>query len=361
MPVADYFSSDYVAARERFRASARAAGAALGSHELPQYRGAQNEALTIDVARLGADRPTRALILISGTHGVEGFCGSGCQAGFFADRLHEALPSDTCVLLIHSLNPYGFSWLRRVNEEGIDLNRNFVDFSGELPSSTAYAPLHDWLVPRDWQGAARREADLAILRFVDQHGERAFQAAMSGGQYTHPTGLFYGGKKPSWSALALRKILEPLRAVQKVAVLDVHTGLGRTGYGEPILVARSRADLERAREWYGKDVQDLSAGDAVSPMVVGSVADGIGSVLGAAEITYVALEFGTRPMPEVLTALRADHWMHAYGSGADSNLKESIRQQLRNAFYCENSAWQAAVYGRTADLIFRACRRLGEE
>ncbi len=361
MPVADYFSSDYVSARERFRASARAAGASLGAHELPHHRGAQNEALTIDVARLGADRATRALVLISGTHGVEGFCGSGCQAGFFADRLHEALPPDTCVLLIHALNPYGFSWLRRVNEDGIDLNRNFVDFSAELPSSAAYAPLHDWLVPRDWQGAARQEADLAIEGYVEQHGPRAFQAALTGGQYTHPTGLFYGGTQPSWSALALRKILESLRSMRRVAVLDLHTGLGPTGYGEPILVARSRADLERARKWYGSDVRDLSAGDSVSAQVVGSVADGVGSVLGGADVTYVALEFGTRPMDEVLTALRADHWMHAYGSGADSKVKESIRQQLRDAFYCENPAWQAAVYGRTADFVSRACRGLGED
>ena len=137
MPVADYFSSDYTAARERFRTSARSAGASLTSHELPHHRGARDEPLTIDVARLGAADPTSVLLLISGTHGVEGFCGSGCQVGFFADRLYEALPPTACALLVHALNPYGFSWLRRVNEDGIDLNRNFVDFSRDLPSSAA--------------------------------------------------------------------------------------------------------------------------------------------------------------------------------------------------------------------------------
>ena len=33
---------------------------------------------------------------------------------------------------------------------------------------------------------------------------------------------------------------------------------------------------------------------------------------------------------------------------------------MRNAFYCENAAWQAAVYGRAADFTYRACRALGE-
>jgi hypothetical protein len=360
MPVSEYFSADYAAARERFRASARSAGASLDSHELPHQRGAGNESLSIDVARLGAVDATSALILISGTHGVEGFCGSGCQVGFFADRVYEALPPGACALVIHALNPYGFSWQRRVNEEGVDLNRNFVDFSRPLPSSAAYAPLHDWLVPREWQGPVRQQADLALQGFVQQHGLRAFQTALSSGQYTHPTGLFYGGTQPTWSARTLGKVLEPLRGVRRIAVLDLHTGLGPAGYGEPILVPRSAADVERARKWYGADVRDLSADESVSAQLVGTVADGVAAVLGDSEITYVGLEFGTRPMLEVLTALRADHWLYASGSADKAAVREPIRQHMRTAFYTESSAWQTAVYGRTADFVFRACRALGE-
>ncbi|HEU4626765.1 MAG TPA: M14 family metallopeptidase [Steroidobacteraceae bacterium] len=360
MPVADYFSPDYIAARERFRTSAQAAGASLESHELPNHRGARDEALTMDVARLGASDPASALIIISGTHGVEGFGGSGCQVGFFVDRLYDALPANACALLIHAFNPYGFSWLRRVNEEGVDLNRNFVDFGSALPSSDAYAPLHDWLVPREWQGAVRQQADLAIQAFIQQHGLRAFQTALTAGQFTHPTGLFYGGTQPSWSARTLAQVLAPLRAVPRIAVLDLHTGLGPTGYGEPIVVPRGTADLERARKWYGTDVRDLSADESVSAQLAGTVADGIAATLGHAEITYVGLEFGTRPMLEVLTALRADHWLHAYGGAAERATRDAIRSQMRDAFYCENPAWQTAVYGRTADFIFRACRALGE-
>jgi hypothetical protein len=360
MPVSEYFSPDYAVARERFRASAQAAGASLDAHELPGHRGARDESLTIDVARVGAADATCALIVISGTHGVEGFCGSGCQVGFFEDRLYEALPPNACALLIHALNPYGFSWQRRVNEDGVDLNRNFVDFSRALPSSAAYAPLHDWLVPRDWQGPVRQQADMAIQAFVHQHGLRVFQTALSSGQYTHPTGLFYGGTQPTWSAVTLGKVLAQLRGVPRVAVLDLHTGLGPAGYGEPILVPRSSADVERARRWYGADVRDLSSDESVSAQLVGTVADGVAAALGDAEITYVGLEFGTRPMLEVLTALRADHWMHASGSLDNTPLRDSIRQHMRNAFYTENSAWQAAVYGRAADFVFRAGRALSE-
>jgi len=361
MPVAEYFSSDYRTARERFRSGATGARASLASYELPGRRGQQEEPLTIDVARLGAERADSALVIISGTHGVEGFCGSGCQVGFFTDRLYEALPAAACAVVIDALNPCGFSGLRRVNEDGVDLNRNFVDFSRPLPSSAAYEPLHEWLVPADWQGSARQQADLAMHGFVQQHGLRAFQSALTAGQYTRPTGLFYGGDRPSWSALKLAEILaqQVPPTARRVAVLDLHSGLGPNGYGEPILVPRSKSDAERARRWYGADVRDLSADESVAAQLVGSVADGIAASLPDREVTYVGLEFGTQSMLQVLTALRADHWMHA-AARVEPSMRTSIQQQMREAFYSETSAWQTAVYGRTADFIFRACRGLAE-
>ncbi|MFZ0549787.1 MAG: DUF2817 domain-containing protein [Steroidobacteraceae bacterium] len=67
----------------------------------------------------------------------------------------------------------------------------------------------------------------------------------------------------------------------------------------------------------------------------------------------------TRPVMEVLTALRADHWLHSHGGG-DQAVAAQIRRQMRDAFYTDTTAWQAAVYGRTADLAFRALRGLAE-
>jgi Protein of unknown function (DUF2817) len=358
MPVAEYFNPDYARARERFHAAAGSAGAVLESHVLPDHRGPEGEALAIDVAHLGAQDADRGLLIISGTHGVEGFCGSGCQIGFLRDRLYEALPASACVTLVHALNPYGFAWLRRVNEAGVDLNRNFIDFSQPLPSSEAYEALHELLVPADWTGPGRREADLALGAFARQRGWRTLQTAVTSGQYTRPTGLFYGGTQTSWSALTLRKILQQrLGSLQRVAVLDLHTGLGPAGYGEPIVIARQAADFERARRWYGPEVRDLAAGESVSVPLVGTVPQGIDAALPNAEVTSVGLEFGTIPEMEVLTALRADHWLHTHGQ-ADATLRAAIKQQMRQAFYIDSPAWQAAVYGRTADFVYRACRGL---
>lgn len=360
MPIAEYFSRDYASARQRFQAAARRAGAALTRYELPGRVGPSGEALAIDVARLGNASAESALLVISGTHGIEGFAGSGCQVGLLEDRLYEALGGSTCLVLLHALNPYGFAWLRRVNEEGVDLNRNFADFSRALPPSTAYEALHDWLIPADWEGEARRAADAALVSFGQTHGMPALQAAVSGGQYTRPTGLFYGGTRESWSASMLTRVLAEVLpgTVRRLGVLDLHTGLGPAGYGEPILDAGGAADRERALRWYGADVKDLAAGESVSARLVGTMARGIERARPQAELTYIGLEFGTRPTMEVLTALRADHWLHAR-AGADPALRARIQQQMREAFFSESPAWQAAVYGRTADLVLRALRGLG--
>ena len=359
MPIAEYFSPDYVSARDRFRAAAARAAATPVSYVLPDHRGPGGEVLSLDVARLGAAHAQSALLVIAGTHGVEGLAGSGCLVGLLEDRLHEALSRSGCLVLLHAINPYGFAWFRRVTEDGVDLNRNFVDFSRPLPSSQAYEPLHDWLVPKAWEGEVRQAADAALGAHAQHHGFAALQAAVSSGQYTRPGGLFYGGQRETWSARMLLRVLREVlpSTVCRLAVLDLHTGLGPPAYGEPILDAADPKARDRALHWYGPDVRDLSAGESVSARLTGTIARGIERARPELELTCIGLEFGTRPVMEVLTALRADHWLHLYG-GPDAPAGPQIRQQMRAAFYSDAAAWQAAVYGRTADLAFRALRGL---
>jgi predicted deacylase len=360
MPIADYFSPDYAAARERFRSAAARAAAAAVSYVLPDHRGPSGETLSLDIARLGATEAQSALMVIAGTHGVEGLAGSGCLVGLLQDRLSDALPASGCLILLHAINPYGFAWLRRVTEDGVDLNRNFVDFAKPLPSSRAYEPLHEWLVPKAWEGDIRRAADAALGAYSQQHGMAALQAAITAGQYTRPGGLFYGGTRETWSARMLLRVLREVlpTTVRRLAVLDLHTGLGPAAYGEPILDTADAQARERALRWYGPDVRDLSAGESVSARLTGTMARGIERARPELELTFIGLEFGTRPVMDVLTALRADHWLHLHGK-TDSAAGAQIGQQMREAFYSDSPAWQAAVYGRTADLAFRALRALG--
>ena len=188
----------------------------------------------------------------------------------------------------------------------------------------------------------------------------AFQSAVTRGQFTHATGLFYGGNRESWSAKTIRQIarehIPP--GVESLAVIDLHTGLGPPGYGEPILVGEAPEDYRRAVEWYGPDVKNLAGGEAVAAAeLVGTLYRGVRDSVRSKTVTFIGLEFGTKPSMEVLAALRADHWLHAV-KDRDTPLRDTISRDIRDAFYLDTPVWKAAVYGRAADLIVRAGRGL---
>lgn len=360
MPSSDYFSVDYGAARATFLSASQRAAARLSSYPLPGHAGPSGERLAIDVAALGPSRPEAMLLLISGTHGAEGLAGSGCQVGFLVDELHGALPKGCGALLIHGLNPHGFAWGRRGNEDNIDLNRNGCDFSLPLPDNPAYSSLHNALVPKAFDGPERQRADAQLARFIQENGVPAYQAILQRGQYSHPDGLFYGGTQTSWSLRTLGQILADhlVPATDRLAVIDLHTGLGPWGYGELICSGASAAGLERARRWYGPEVTDPSRGPSQSAAVTGALSQLFQRLVPDLTLTYLALEFGTLPIEAVLAALRADAWLHAVPD-RDTPHRNAIRQQLREAFLVDSPAWKAAVYGRTADVVLRACRALG--
>src|SRR3546814_2611590 len=68
------------------------------------------EDLFTDTAWLGPRDAKAVLVTVSGTHGIEGYYGSGCQTGWLADGHAAKLPAGTAMLMIHASNPYGFSW-----------------------------------------------------------------------------------------------------------------------------------------------------------------------------------------------------------------------------------------------------------
>ena len=146
IPIPDAFSPSYAKARVKFLEAAAAAGTRIESfkHPLP---GKDGEQLAMDVALDGAPASERLLIVSSACHGVEGFCGSGVQvfALHDAEWRAKAREAGVAVLYIHALNPYGFSHVRRVTQENVDLNRNFHDFSAPLPVNEGYRRVHPLL------------------------------------------------------------------------------------------------------------------------------------------------------------------------------------------------------------------------
>ncbi|HYB54998.1 MAG TPA: DUF2817 domain-containing protein, partial [Alphaproteobacteria bacterium] len=145
------FAADYRDAHAKFLAAAALAGGTLKSYPNP-LKGPAGEALSTDVAFFGPEDAKKVLVTVSATHGVEGFCGSGAQVDWLLGPAAAALPRGAAMLFVHAINPHGFAWLRRVTEEGCDLNRNFVDFAKPLPENPGYDELADAIVPRELSG-----------------------------------------------------------------------------------------------------------------------------------------------------------------------------------------------------------------
>jgi hypothetical protein len=343
MSASTHFSADYAEARRKFLDAATGAGARLRRYESPA-RGPNGEALSTDTAWIGPRDAAAVLMTISATHGVEGFCGSGIQAGSFAAGLHRELPPGVALLAVHAINPYGFAWLRRVTEENVDLNRNFVDHAQPAPANAEYDLLADAICPAAWDDATRAAAWARLDAFGHEHGAAALQKALTGGQYGHPDGIFYGGTAPTSARRTLERILEDeLVGVRRLAVIDFHTGLGPYGYGEPIVMARDDApEFARARRWFGDDVTSPLSGSSRSADLAGVNLYGIARALPGVELTGVGLEFGTLEWRQVLDAVRGDNWLHIHGD-PDSPRGRALKRVIRDAFYCDKDDWKSML------------------
>ena len=338
------FSQSYAEARQKFLAASLAAGLHAQSHVHPLL-GRDGETLALDVVLDGTAHARKLLVISSACHGVEGFCGSAVQTLLLgdADWRRAARDAGVGVLYLHALNPHGFSWWRRVTHENVDLNRNFHDFSQPLPRNPGYDELAALLVPPTWPPGDAVSAEIG--RFIAQRSLRELQAAVSGGQYEHPQGLFYGGSNPTWSHVALRQVLKQhATACERLAWIDLHTGLGQNGVGEPIFGGQHDAvALQRARAWWGEHVTSLHDGSASSSPLTGLMLHLPRDACAQAEYTAITLEFGTVPIMQMIEALRAEQWLENHPEAPAAQARQ-IKRQMRDAFYIDTDDWKRQVW-----------------
>jgi Protein of unknown function (DUF2817) len=350
-------SATYADARSAFLEAAAAAGARIESHPHP-LRGLHDEELAIDVAEVGPVDAEDVVIVVSGTHGVEGYCGSALQRHHL-ELLAGHAPSPVTTIFVHALNPFGFSWVRRVNEDNVDLNRNFIDWSSPPPSNDDYDVLADLLVPISWTAAEQERTLTGLLGVVGEWGMDRVQAAVSAGQYDHPKGLFHGGQGPVWSHRWLRTwTAERLQGVRRAAIIDLHTGLGPWGHGELISgQAPGTPEHERAVEWW-HDVTSMVDDSSVSALLWGDWLNATSTLAPHVEFTAIALEYGTVDPLVVLQALRSDAWLHGFGDPRAPEAAE-VRAGLRAAFADDDPTWLDTLWPTYHSVITAAGERLG--
>ena len=200
------------------------------------------------------------------------------------------------LVFVHAINPHGFAWRRRWNENNVDLNRNFLEAGWEpdgdpryRESLRAYEELMGFLNPPSapsrfeaytpkmlarifatgWEawrrggleGGRGQVAIPAIFRL----GLAELRRTLPVGQYAHPEGLFFGGssRQPEPSTRLIREHLPRwIGEARTVVHLDLHTGLGPYAtYRLLIDDVPGSIPARWAAAWFGPEVVEPLGGE----------------------------------------------------------------------------------------------------
>ena len=345
-----YFSRDFSTARSRFRDAVKERGGRLDVLQL-ESKGPSGEELTIDIGWFGAPNPKRALVHSSGLHGVEGFAGSAIQLQWLASSL-PVLPSEAAIAIVHVLNPYGCAWLRRVNENNVDLNRNFRAPSDDgADVGREYLAFDAFLNPQSVQHLDFYYARAVAL--VARYGMPNLKQAIAGGQCVRPKGIFYGGTRlEPGPELYQNYLAARLAQANWIVGIDVHTGLGRFGKDALLVdMADERGEENQSlRKFFGEHIKPLNR-DSDLYVVRGGQQDMYYRQFPNSQIHFAFQEYGTIHALRVLAALRAENRWHHYGSGA---LNHPSKQDLLEAFCPRDEKWREKVLRRGIEVLEQA-------
>ena len=290
--------------------------------------GLQGEELTQAYAGFWSKNAKGLVLHLSGVHGAEGFIGSLAQQNLLKNRdwIQKYQDAGWSVLLVHAMNPFGMSWIRRVNAENVDLNRNGIDHRNPPQQ---YKLLHEKVFKEIERGTAFWFLKTLLQTRSLSFNERA--QVIAGGQYQNRKQIFFGGSDLQKELIELRSVLKERspQELQRIQVLDIHTGLGEFGKES---FFRNGVGQSPAL-W--PEVTSLS----VPYRAHGEVAEFLEREFPHSHLNYWTQEFGTLSASRVLWRLLEEN-----KSWQKGELRSARRiRHLREAFFPSSSVWQRMV------------------
>ena len=203
--------------------------------QLGSYAIDASEGLYIDSIYIPAtEEQTNLIVLTTGVHGIEGYIGSVMLDVFWEEIYASEIDrSNTGVLVVANVNPYGMKYHRRYNENNVDLNRNFIlDWeSFDTTVNKDYPKVDTFLGPQKELGNAFwHEAGFygSLVVEVVQDGADVISNALLGGQYEYPEGVYYGGNGDETSTAYLKDVFKQTleSEYENIVHIDIHSGYG---------------------------------------------------------------------------------------------------------------------------------------
>ena len=233
-PAAEYAYSDaFLNSYDDVRTHLQELMDGLGAESHP-HAVDEGDGLYIDTYYLpSAAEQTNLIVLTTGVHGIEGYIGSVMLDVFFGEIYPGLNPDNTGVLVVANVNPYGMKYMRRYNENNVDLNRNFIlDWeSFDLATNQDYPKVDTFLGPTGKIGNALwHEVGfyLSLGKTAIAEGADTVSNALLGGQYEYPQGVYYGGTGDEASTMYLKDVFARCldSAYENVVHIDIHSGYG---------------------------------------------------------------------------------------------------------------------------------------
>lgn len=306
------------------------------------------------------------VVMISGTHGIEGFTGSAIQRWLLDQKMNN---DKTAILMIHGFNLYGFKNSRRVNENNIDLNRNFIlsrsQFKAEDTSYTDLVALLNPKTPPELGFFSRYSFIAKSIFYIAKYSIESLRSAILKGQYSHPNGIFYGGEQTQVQSNLITDLAETyMKPYKKILLIDLHTGYGERA--KLHLLAGKATDsnsliLQKIFDTGEIDFSDKKKFYAVQGEMLAYFATKI-KQNSDAELAGVVFEYGTLDSQKTLGSIESLRRVvlenQNFHFPAASETSREIKLLYREMFYPSDENWRKAVLQQTAEKMKKVFRYL---
>jgi len=350
------FSANYALARARFLEAARDKGATIYSEIYPECGGPQGEELAQDLALFGDHKAEHWLVVLSGTHGPEGYAGSAIQLDWI-NRCAADIPPSLGVALLHGVNPWGYAYGQRTSQNGVDLNRNFVDQAARIqPADPLFKQIAAAMVIDTPGAEVFAGFHASTKQLIEKHGISVYADTVSRGQYHDRSAVMYGGSEREWSNITLEKLLTThLTHARKIGLIDWHTGLGERGELFFICFNTSKELLDRAVEWWGQPVIRDAGGfsGAALPKYTGTVCQGVIGMMSKAQVVAAVIEMGTYPFQEMADALLVENWLRS-PNGLNAPDRDKWMAWTAERFNPASYDWQESAIRHGGEVMAQA-------
>ena len=358
----DYYPASYAESRAWFLQNIERLRAKWPVLQPGQHTLSNHPDLSIDWLWAEPHKKEHLVLVSTAQHGIEGYVGTAMLKIFIEEFAPLLDPETTGLLLVHTINPWGMQHNCKVNENGVDLNRNF-DFDENFdPAINPEFRQIDYLITpgRPVRHPAWETISFwgRVLRALVSSGQAVVSRAALLGQHHTPEGFFYGGTKfEEATQLLIGLYRQALEEYPSLIQTDIHTGYGPRYQMSILIPPQDPLSSAQAREKF-----DYPLVQKINPQEFYAISGDMGEYIyrlrdahfPRTQLSSCGFEFGTfgeslLARIRSLKAMTLENQLRRHGASSES-AAASVRHEFRELYFPAEPRWRekALADGRQA-------------